>query len=291
MCTVERGLHIQDVLNGIVSSRSGIAPPKKHALSKGHQTKMQLQYCSGTSRLSSSQQSTCSVLQRCKSRGSVLESRIKFHSPDEWGSWLTSDPKGSRFFFLSAPVAFRRVALETPEWTSRDSNHHRQSVSAGKTNAIPTEPSGRLSNFTSDFTNLTTLTSTTTATTTTTTTNKNTTTTTKQLQLQLYDCNYTTLITLHHNYNSTTLQLQLQLQYITLHPPVVDEVTTANVATIPANTTPTTFRSISGFALPSVIHNNQRLLWFPILKLPPLPCGATGNEDVESLLTLATSVT
>ena len=49
------------------------------------------------------------------------------------------------FFFLwSAPVAFRRVALETPEWTSRDSNHHRQFVSAGKTNAIPTEPSGRL---------------------------------------------------------------------------------------------------------------------------------------------------
>ena len=37
------------------------------------------------------------------------------------------------FFFWSAPVAFRRVALETPEWTSRDSNHHRQSVSAGKT--------------------------------------------------------------------------------------------------------------------------------------------------------------
>ena len=47
-------------------------------------------------------------------------------------------------FLWSAPVAFRRVALETPEWTSRDSNHHRQSVSAGKTNAIPTEPSGRL---------------------------------------------------------------------------------------------------------------------------------------------------
>ena len=31
------------------------------------------------------------------------------------------------FFLWSAPVAFRRV-LETPEWTSRDSNHHRQSV-------------------------------------------------------------------------------------------------------------------------------------------------------------------
>ena len=48
------------------------------------------------------------------------------------------------FFLWLAPVAFRRVALETSEWTSRDSNHHRQSVSAGKTNAIPTEPSGRL---------------------------------------------------------------------------------------------------------------------------------------------------
>ena len=47
-------------------------------------------------------------------------------------------------YFSSAPVAFSRIALETPEWTSRDSNHHRQSVSAGKTNAIPTEPSGRL---------------------------------------------------------------------------------------------------------------------------------------------------
>ena len=47
-------------------------------------------------------------------------------------------------FLWSAPVAFRRDALETPEWTSRDSNHHRQSVSAGKTNAIPTEPSGGL---------------------------------------------------------------------------------------------------------------------------------------------------
>ena len=59
----------------------------------------------------------------------------------------TRDPAKvvSIFYFLgSAPVAFLRVALETPEWTSRDSNHYRQSVNAGKTNAIPTEPSGRL---------------------------------------------------------------------------------------------------------------------------------------------------
>ena len=60
---------------------------------------------------------------------------------------------------------------------------------------------------------------------------------------------------LHRNYNSTTLQLQLR--YTTLNPAVVGEVTTAAIATTPASTNPTTFRSISGFPLPSVIHNNQ----------------------------------
>ena len=63
---------------------------------------------------------------------------------DRWLPCLIRRLSLGNFFFWSAPVAFRRVALETPEWTSRDSNHHRQSVSAGKTNAIPTEPSGRL---------------------------------------------------------------------------------------------------------------------------------------------------
>ena len=83
------------------------------------------------------------------------------------------------------------------------------------------------------------------------------------------NCNYTTLITLHHNYNSTTLQLQLQLQlqlhYTTLHPSFVGEVTdqvnTAIIGATPKNIAPTTFRSISGFALPYVIHNNQSLLY------------------------------
>ena len=51
MDTLERGLHIQDVLNG--SGHNDVAPQKR-ALSKGHQAKKQLQYCSGTSRLSSS---------------------------------------------------------------------------------------------------------------------------------------------------------------------------------------------------------------------------------------------
>jgi hypothetical protein len=38
---------------------------------------------------------------------------------------------------------------------------------------------------------------------------------------------------------------------------VTDQVTTATNVTIPKNTTPTTVQSISGIALPSVIHNNQ----------------------------------
>ena len=74
-----------------------------------------------------------------------------------------------------------------------------------------------------------------------------------QLQLQLHThTNYTTLqLQIHY----PTLQLQLQLRYTTLHQAVVGEVTTATIAT-----TPTTFRSISGFALPFVIHNNEPLL-------------------------------
>ena len=57
------------------------------------------------------------------------------------------------------------------------------------------------------------------------------------------------------------LQLQLQLlRYTTLHPGVVSEVTAATIATTPKSTTPTTFRSISGFVLPSVSHNDQPFL-------------------------------
>ena len=92
------------------------------------------------------------------------------------------------------------------------------------------------------------------------------------------NCNYTTLFTLQLQLQLTTttplqLQLQLQLHYTTLHPAAVGEVTTATIATTPENTTPTTFRSISGFALPSVSHNNQTFpIGFLFLKLPPPPC-------------------
>ena len=75
--------------------------------------------------------------------------------------------------------------------------------------------------------------------------------TTPQLQLQLHYADYIT-----HNYNSTTLQLRLQLRNTTLHPAVV----AATTVTIPKNTTPTTFGSISGFALPSMHHSNSPLL-------------------------------
>ena len=79
-----------------------------------------------------------------------------------------------------------------------------------------------------------------------------------QLQLGLRGTNYTTL-PLQLDY--TTAQLQLQLRYTTLHPAVVVEVTTATIATTPKNTIPNPFRSISGLALPSLIHNSQPLLY------------------------------
>ena len=91
---------------------------------------------------------------------------------------------------------------------------------------------------------------------------------------------HTTLhyITLHHTHY-TTPQLQLQVHYATTTTPLHDNynyncnyscttphyiqllwVTTATIATAPKNTTPTTFQSISGFALPSMHHNNSPLL-------------------------------
>ena len=84
-----------------------------------------------------------------------------------------------------------------------------------------------------------------------------------QLQLQLHYASYITLqyiTTTTYNYNSTTLQLQLQLQLHHTTSNSCGEVTTATIATIPENTTPTTFRSVRGFVLPSVSHNIQPFL-------------------------------
>jgi len=57
----------------------------------------------------------------------------------------------------------------------------------------------------------------------------------------------------------------------------VGEVTTASIATTPHNTAPTTFRSISGFALPSMHHHNSPLLLRPIFETSATAlCGTTG---------------
>ena len=103
-------------------------------------------------------------------------------------------------------------------------------------------------------------------------------TTTLQLQLQL-QLHYS-----NNNYHHTTLQVQLQLlHYTTLHPGVVSEVTTAAIATTPKSTTPTTFRSISGFALPPMHHNNSLLLQPPILETSATAlCGTTCRRKFGS---------
>ena len=76
-----------------------------------------------------------------------------------------------------------------------------------------------------------------------------------QLQLQLHYTGYAT-----HNYNSTVPQLQLQLHHTTLHPVAVSPT----IATTSKNIAPTTCRSISGFALPSMHHSYWPLLLCPI---------------------------
>ena len=71
------------------------------------------------------------------------------------------------------------------------------------------------------------------------------------MQLQLHYATY------------TTPQL-LQQHYATLHPAIVrevtDQMTTATIVAAPENTAQTTFQSMRGSALPSVIHSNQALL-------------------------------
>ena len=81
-----------------------------------------------------------------------------------------------------------------------------------------------------------------------------------QLHLQHYNYNY-----INYSYNHTTIQLQLRLQkilcitlYTALHPAIVVDVTTV---TTPKSTTPTSFRSINGFALASMHDNNSPLLY------------------------------
>jgi len=75
------------------------------------------------------------------------------------------------------------------------------------------------------------------------------------MQLQLRYTNYTTpQLQLHY----TTTTATTALHHTTSNS--CGEVTTATIAATPKNIAPTTFRSISGFALPSVIHNSQSLL-------------------------------
>ena len=72
-----------------------------------------------------------------------------------------------------------------------------------------------------------------------------------------YNYNYTTTTTpLRYFTAITTTITTLQYNYSTLRPAVVHPVTTA---TTPQSTAPTTFRSISGFGLPSMHHNNSPL--------------------------------
>ena len=101
----------------------------------------------------------------------------------------------------------------------------------------------------------------------------------------------TTLITLHYDYGSTTLRYNYSdnCNYNTtaLHHTASSscgKVTTATIATTPENTTPTTCRSISGFALPSVIRSNQPLLSYRFPIFETFATASTGkSRGISSL--------
>ena len=82
------------------------------------------------------------------------------------------------------------------------------------------------------------------------------------MQLQLHYTNYTTP-QLQQHYATTTITAALHHTTSSSCGWGDRPGTTATIVTAPKNTTPTTFQSISGFALPSVIHNNQPPYRFP----------------------------
>ena len=116
---------------------------------------------------------------------------------------------------------------------------------------------------------------------------------TKHIELQLHK---TTLITLHYtynynyncnyncnyNYSYTTLPLQYTrapLHYNTLHYTALHPAGVVDVPNHSKNTTPTTFRSISGFALPSMHQNSSPLLQFIFETSAAALCGTTGRQN------------
>ena len=96
-----------------------------------------------------------------------------------------------------------------------------------------------------------------------------------QQQLQLHYANYTIYTTattrLHHNYN-----------YNCTTSSSCGWGDHCNHCNHSKNTAATTFRSISGFALPSGIHNNQPLLWVSYFSASATAlCGTSGSESMN----------
>jgi hypothetical protein len=156
--------------------------------------------------------------------------KLTFAKHTTFGALLDVQPRHTTQHYKFATIQLQLQLQLQPHYTTHTPLHH------------------TLAHF------ATTTTTTTTATTTTTTTATTATATTTTLQLQLHQLQlqlYNATATAAAATNNT-----LHYLYATLHPAVVVEVTTAAVTT-PKSTTPTTFRSINGFALPSMHHNNS----------------------------------
>ena len=99
------------------------------------------------------------------------------------------------------------------------------------------------------------------------------------MQLQLHYANYTTP-QLHLHYTTTTTTAALHHTTSSSCGWGDRPGDHCNDCNHSKNTAPTTFRSISGFALPPVIHNNDLSYRFPIFETSATAlCGTTGNGE------------
>ena len=97
-----------------------------------------LQNCSGASRATSSQYHTCSALHR-RSQGFSKKSRISFHSPTEWASWMPPTPKKDIRSMCAVFAAHGRPELSTESATgSRQCNSLQCSLVHGSGRLDPT---------------------------------------------------------------------------------------------------------------------------------------------------------
>ena len=99
------------------------------------------------------------------------------------------------------------------------------------------------------------------------------------MQVQLHYTSGSTQLQFRHITTTTPATAALRHIHAAVVGEVTDQVTTATIVTIPRSATPSTLKSISWFALQSVIHSNQALPKVSYFETSATAlCGTTGLE-------------